>query len=239
MIIEFTKRKNFYDDLETELYGMDAVMTMCYNFTPVEIFDEHYILTSAKNLEGYLMDYKNNAKIKLYIENENKEIECTKIQLNNIVVFNSNTSNMYFSTQPDCYIDLLCDLLLIKFNSSKLNYIRINNNLNCDDLRYAEETIGLKYIWMDDKLELNTICKLAKILNVWTDKYINLPQIPLMIDIGIENNGTELLQTPIIGSPVYDNNNNFFGIISPNIDHENIVIIPLISIKKICDYVRL
>ena len=235
MIIKFIKQENFYDDLESELYGSTTIKTIYYNFTPIEINEQHYILTSSKNLEGYLMDYNNDVKIKLYIEDENnKNIMCIKLQLKNIVTFgskiNSNKSNN--CTEPDCYIDLLCNLLLIKFHSSKLNYIKINNDLNCiKDLKYEEEEINLKYIWKDENFESKKIYTLTKIYNIWNDKYINLPHIPLILNPLIPDNNLY----PITGSPVYDEYNNFLGMVS-YVNQNEIITIPLISIKKIYDY---
>jgi hypothetical protein len=207
-----------------------------YNFIPIDILNEKYVLTCSKNLEGYLIENKKNVKVKLYIGQPEKDIECVNIILNNIVVFGSDLIES--EIKPDCYIDLLSGLILIKFDSYKLNFIKITNNLNCDiDLRYSEEKINLKYIWTDKNLEQKHINKFTKILNVWSGKYINLPPIPLMIDtdkyIDSEHNQND--SKPITGSAVYDDNNNFLGIVS-YINQEEIIITPLISIKKIFDY---
>ena len=127
MIIEFNKKSNFYDDLASELYKINCSNTILYNFTPVEICGENYILTSSKNLEGYLMDYNKDVDIKIHIKNEINNIESINLKLSNIVVFgssqkyNDNIHQNKSQNQPDCYIDLFDNLLLIKFNSSKLN----------------------------------------------------------------------------------------------------------------------
>jgi hypothetical protein len=238
MIIEFNKKSNFYDDLASELYKINRSNIILYNFTPVEICGENYILTSSKNLEGYLMDYNKDVDIKIHIKNEINNIESIDLKLSNIVVFgssheqNDNIHQNKSPNQPDCYIDLFSNLLLIKFNSSKLNFINIDNNLNCDeDLKYNEEEIKLKYIWFDESFELKRIYKSTKILNVWNNKYINLPPIPLMIDIENTNDNT----LPITGSPVYDDNDKFLGIVS-YINNGEITSIPLICIKKMFDY---
>lgn len=236
MIIEFNKRSNFYDDLKKKLYNSEFEEIVRYNFIPIKIYGEKYILTSSKNLEGYLMDYNKDVKVKLYIKdnyinNDNdNNIECISLQLTNIVVFGAHQSNINENqTSPDCYIDLMCDLLLIKFNSSKLNYIKINNNLNSDeDIRYDEEIINLKYNWMDGNFEVKSMIKRCKIINMWNDKYINLPPIPLMLNV--ENNECK----PFTGSGVFDDCNNLLGMVA-YFDTDEIMIIPLISIKKICD----
>lgn len=245
MIIEFNKKRNLYDDISNKLYNTEFNKKICYNFTPIEIYEQKYILTSSKNLEGYLMDYNKDVKVKLYIKNKNNDIECINLQLTNIGVFGSEINQYETSNideiSYDCYIDSVCDLLLIKFNSSKLNYIKICNNLNCDnDVRYDEEIINLKYTWMNKNFEVKNMDKIGKIINVWNDKYINLPPIPLMINV--ENNESESRLSkskPITGSSVFDNDNendnNFLGIVS-YINPGEIIIIPLISIKKICDY---
>lgn len=234
MIIEFNKRSNFYDDLKKKLYNNEFEEIVRYNFIPIKIHGEKYILTSSKNLEGYLMDYNKDVKVKLYIKDNhsdnNNNIECISLQLTNIVVFGAHQSNINEKqTRPDCYIDLMCDLLIIKFNSSKLNYIKINNNLNCDeDIRYNEEIINLKYDWMDGNFEVKSMIKRCKIINMWNDKYINLPPIPLMLNV--ENNECK----PFTGSGVFDDCNNLLGMVA-YFDTDEIMIIPLISIKKICD----
>ena len=236
MLIEFNKKQNFYDDLKNKLYGTEFNDKLCYNFTPIEIYGVKYILTSSKNLEGYLMDYNKNVKIKLYIKINDNDCECICLKLSNIVVFGSEIEQQYINENqsssqscPDCYIDTINDLLLIKFNSSKLNYIKIYNNFNCDeDLRYDEENINLRYTWTDKHLNQQNINKTCKIINMWNYKYINLPPIPVMINI--ENNECK----PITGSQVFDNNDNFLGMVSYT-DTDKIQIIPLISIKKICD----
>jgi hypothetical protein len=239
MIIEFNKKKNFYDDLVNKLYECEFDKNICYNFVPVKICNEYYILTSSKNLDGYLIDYKDNIDIKLYItdneNNQNKSFIEYEIQLNNIVVFGTDSTR----NQTNCYIDTINNLLLIKFNSSKLNYIEIDNNLNCEnDLRFDSEKIKFKYVWTDENLNLRSIHRFSKIINIWKDKYINLPSIPYMIDFKEPENFESKSFTqlyPITGSTVYDSNDNFLGIVSYVNDTE-IIIIPLICIKKISDY---
>lgn len=230
MLIEFNKKQNFYDDLKNKLYDEEFKNIVRYNFTPIEICGEKYILTSSKNLEGYLMDYNKNVWIKLYIKNKNNVGECISLKLTNIVAFGAEIKCPDIEQDqncPDCYIDLINNLLLIKFNSSKLNYIKIYNNLNCDeDLRYDEEIINLRYTWTDKYLNIQNVNKTCKIINTWNDKYINLPPIPLMINI--ENSGCE----PIVGSPVFDDCDNFLGIVG-YVYPDEIIIIPLISIKKL------
>lgn len=236
MIIEFSKKNNFYDDLRNKLYDVEFKEKIYYNFIPIKIHGVNYLLTSSKNLEGYFMDYNKNVKVKLYIKNTNDDIECIKFKLSNIVVFgqdfNQHSNNNV--EQPDCYIDLHCDLLLIKFNSSKLDFIIIHDNLNYEkDLRHLEEIIDLKYIWMNKNFEIKNKNNIGKIINVWNDKYINLPPIPLMINI--ENTELESeLTKPITGSPVFDKNDNFLGMVT-YVNPEQITITPLISIKKMCD----
>ena len=243
MIIEFNKKRNFYDDLTHELYNSDITNTIYNNFIPIKLLDEYYILTSAKNLEGYLVDYRNGINVKLYIM-DNSDIECIELILNNVVIFGSKCL-----TDTNCYIDTINNLLLIKFNSSKLNYIQIDNNLNCENnLRFDTEKIKLKYIWTDENFNTHTLDKFSKIINTWNDKYINLPPIPYMIDI-IERNNSEsetetetesIIQTqiyPITGSGVYDSNNNFIGLTS-YVNPEQIIITPLVCIKKMQDYLR-
>jgi hypothetical protein len=243
MIIEFNKKSNFYDNLVSELYGCEINNTIYNNFIPIKLLDEYYILTSSKNLEGYLIDYRDGIKIKLYIEN-NDSIECEEIILTNIVIFGKNTRE----TVTNCYIDIFNNLLLIKFNSSKLNYIHIDDELSLDldldlDLRFDVEKIKLKYIWIDEKFNTHTLNKFSKIVNTWNDKYINLPPIPYMIDIiedinsQSEDKDIKNQTYPITGSGVYDSNNNFMGMVS-YLNSGQIIITPLVCIKKMKDYLR-
>jgi len=239
MIIEIVKQSNSYDNLTNKLYNKECPNTIIYNFIPVEINGEKYILTSSKNLEGYLMDYNKDVDIKIHIKNKFNNNECINLKLSNIVVFgssqeyNDDIQQNKSQNQPDCYIDLITNLLLIKLNSSKLNYYEIDNNINCDEaLKYNEEEIKLKYIWFDENFELRRIYKSTKILNVWNDKYINLPPIPLMKDV-INTDNNEL--SPITGSPVFDDDDNLLGIVS-YINKGEIISTPMICIKKMFDY---
>ena len=117
-------------------------------------------MTSSKNIDGYLIDYRDNIDVKLFISNGNEKVDCIKLTLNNIVVFGTDVSR----NQTNCYIDTINNLLLIKFNSSKLNYIPIDSDLSCEnDLRYDNEKIKLKYVWTDENLNLRTINKFSKI----------------------------------------------------------------------------
>ena len=255
MIIEFIKKQNFYDDLTKELYGCEINKTIYNNFIPIIINNEHFILTSSKNLEGYLIDYKDDINVKIYITNNvdvdedvdededededvdmDNNIECIELKLNNIVIF--GTSINY---QTNCYIDTINNLLLIKFNSSKLNYIQIDNNLDCEnDLRFDIEKIKLKYVWVDENFNERTLNKFSKIINTWEDKYINLPPIPYMIDVKKQENieCDSMSQTnPITGSAVYDFNDNLLGIVS-YVNIGEIIITPLICIKKMNDYLK-
>ena len=168
MIIEFNKKKNFYDYLTIKLYKSEISNTICNNFIPIIINEEHFILTSSKNLEGYLIDYRDNIGVKIYINNINEiGVECIDLILNNVVVFGSISIPIPLPN-TNCYIDTINNLLLIKFNSSKLNYIKINNNLDSNnDLRFDEEKIRLKYVWTDENLNQRTLNKFTKIINIW------------------------------------------------------------------------
>ena len=108
MLIEFIKKPNFYDDIETRLYGTEYNDKIIYNFIPVKILNEYYILTSLKNLEGYLMDYRENIEVNLYLNNENYIIN-----INSVISFQEIKYDP--SKQYDCYIDSICNLLLIRF----------------------------------------------------------------------------------------------------------------------------
>ena len=98
MLIEFIKKDNFYDNLEFDLFGNKLSKSIIYNFIPVKILEEYYILTCLKNLEGYLLDYKENINVKLYINDTVKFLK-----LNSIISFTEKNYNS--SLKYDCYID--------------------------------------------------------------------------------------------------------------------------------------
>jgi hypothetical protein len=243
MLIEFTKKKNFYDELEYKLYNNKKNQTIIYNFIPIKILQKNFILTSSKDLEGYLLDYKNNINVKLYIKNnenkdkdkdEDEDIEIIDLCLNNVISFEKNICyDENIVDGNNCFIDPICNLLLIQFNSSKLNYIEIDNNLNYnDDLRYNSEKVKLNYCWNNENLEQITYNKITDISNVWENKYVNLPSIPYIIDTIDINSDNSLI--PNTGSAVYEHN-KFIGMVS-YVNTYEIVITPLICIKKLSKY---
>ena len=224
MIIEFNKKTNFYDDLESKIYGSDTTTTIMYNFIPVKILDEYYILTSLKNLEGYLLDYKENITVKLYIGNLVKFLK-----INSVISFTEKNYNP--SEKYDCYIDSISNLILIKFKYVDLNYIEIDNQINPQiDLFMNQQDMLLTYIWTDNILKNHKITRNSKVKFVWENKYINLPEIPYILDIPNINKTLN----PLTGSAVF-NINNFIGMIS-YINETEIIITPLISIKKLAKY---
>lgn len=243
MIIEFRKINNFYDDLKNNLYGnisnsdyTDSTdiddstndIYISYNFIPIIINDKKYILTNTNDLEGYLYEYKKNIDVNIYI-NDGINIEKIEYRIKKLVIFGEN--NKIDMESSDAYIDFISDLIIIKFEHSKLNYINIFSdiNFNCD-LRPKLENIKLKYFWTNENLCLEQLTKSTKLLNVWMDDYINLPPVPKMIDLNNFAND----KIPISGSSVYDQNDNIIGIVS-HINRDGLVITPLISIKKIAN----
>ena len=226
MLIEFTKQSNIYDNLEKELYGSLADKTIIYNFIPVKILNKYYILTCLKNLEGYLMDYKENIKIKLYLENETKILN-----LKSIISFTEKNYNPL--KDYDCYIDVICNLVLIKFKYDNFNYIEIDNKL-C-----VEKDIGLKsdnkliyYCWTTNELKKKSYSKISTLKYIWEDKYINLPPIPYITDV--QNINSKL--SPVTGSGVFVLN-EFVGMVSYITNYE-IIITPIVCIKKLSKYLE-
>ena len=153
MLIEFIKKDNFYDYLEYELLGNKTSKSIIYNFIPVKILGEYYILTCLKNLEGYLLDYKENINVKLYI---NDTVQFLK--LNSIISFTEKNYNS--SLKYDCYIDSITNLILIRFKYDDFNYIEIDNYLNPEtDILKNQEDILLTYYWMTNQLKNFKITK--------------------------------------------------------------------------------
>ena len=53
MLIEFIKKPNFYDDIETRLYGTEYNDKIIYNFIPVKILNE-----KSKNERVHLLEFE-------------------------------------------------------------------------------------------------------------------------------------------------------------------------------------
>lgn len=242
MIIEFKKYKNFYDEFKNDIYKntINDDVFVRYNFVPIEIYGEKYIITNTHNLEGYFYDYNNDIPVNIYIGGGGDDLECIKHIIKNLVIFDNNLNKIYDENKnqcqdnifPDCYVDLIFNLVIIKFNSSKLNYIKISPDLDCEkDLRPKFENLRLKYIWVDGNMNQNQLIKSTRVINPWIDEYLNLPAVPKIIDLNHDINETN----PVSGSPVYDDRDNLIGIVS-YINEQEIIITPLICIKKIAEY---
>ena len=226
MLIEFIKKPNFYDDIETRLYGTEYNDKIIYNFIPVKILNEYYILTSLKNLEGYLMDYRENIEVNLYLNNENYIIN-----INSVISFQEIKYDP--SKQYDCYIDSICNLLLIRFKSNKLKYINIDNTLNIEkDICYHENLTKLTYRWTNNYLKEVSYSKKTIVKYTWDEKYVNLPPIPYLIDIPFING--KLL--PCSGSGVFEDD-ELIGMVS-YVNNFEILITPLICLKKLSKYLE-
>ena len=226
MIIEFNIKNNFYDDLENQFYGSNTNSCVMYNFIPVKILEEYYILTSLKNLECYLLEYKENITVKLYIGNI-----VSFLKINSVISFTEKNYNP--SEKYDCYIDSISNLILIKFKYDDLNYIEIDNKMNPeDDLFKNQQDILLTYIWTGNNLINNKITRKSKLRFVWENKYINLPEIPYILDIPNINKKLN----PHTGSGVF-NTDGFMGMVS-YINESEIIITPLVTIKKLAKYLE-
>ena len=225
MLIEFIIKKNFYDDLEEKLYKQKNLNSIVYNFIPIIINNNYFIITCLSKLESYLLDYREDVKVKLYLKDEIKNINLKKI-----ISFTEKNFNP--REQYDCYIDSICNLLLIRFKSDELNYICIDDNLNIDtDILLNEQNLNLNYKWTDEFLNDIIYNKNNELIKyIWEEKYINLPQIPFIIDNIIIKD--KLI--PKTGSGVFTNN-NLLGIVL-YINNLEIIIAPLICIKKLSNY---
>ena len=138
MLIEFEIKNNIYDEFNEKLYKINKNKVVIYNFIPVKMNNRFFILTCLENLEGFMMDYRNfNAKI--YFENK-----IQIIYINNVVSFtekNYNSNQLY-----DCYIDSICNILLIEFISDELDYINIDDNIDINsDIKFKYELTNLNY----------------------------------------------------------------------------------------------
>ena len=128
MLIEFIKKDNFYDNLEYNFFENKTSKSIIYNFIPVKILGEYYILTCLKNLEGYLLDYKENINVKLYINNSLKFLK-----LNSVISFTEKNYNSFLKQISKRYASycmiFLFQLINIRFKLIIIYYI-IRNFFN-------------------------------------------------------------------------------------------------------------
>lgn len=221
MLIEFNKLINFYDKLNNTILNNRII----YNFIPIKYYNDYFILTCLKNLEGYLIEYKNKIPINIYIENE--KISLT---LNSVIYFNNHNLNLL--NKYDCYIDSHTNLLLIRFYHKKLQYININSDIDMRKEIFENTNIfnKINYTWTDENLNIINYKHNTKLRFTWDSKFINLPPIPYLID-SIHD---EIL--PYTGSGIF-NDKQLVGMISYITNYE-IFITPLISIKRFLKYLE-
>lgn len=232
MLIEFKIKNNLYEKLENAFYGTEISNPIIYNFVPVKVFNEHWILTCSKNLEGYLIEYRENIRARLYFNNSS---QTKLLQINSII----STTDEHFnsSTKYDCYVDIMSGLILIRYDSDELIYNDIGSlDLNVhDDLDECSSIKQIKYVWTNNKLKEMSIIKTTELKFVWDEKYINLPQVPYLIDVTSIN--SELV--PISGCGIFQINQfdnvikltKLIGIVM-YASNEQIIITPLMSIKR-------
>ena len=229
MLIEFNKLANFYDNLNELINNDTFEKTIVYNFIPVKILNKYYVLTCLKDLESYLIEYKENIIVKLYINNF-----VNLLEINSVISFTDKDYNPLI--EYDCYIDCINNLVLIKFESEDLEYIEIDDCLNPEnDIMMLKNECFLTYNWYDDDLNSKTFLKNSNLEFIWRNKFINLPYIPYIIDSFNDEDETDKC-TPITGSAVY-NLEKFIGIVS-YVNDDEIIIIPLLIIKKLSNYLK-
>jgi hypothetical protein len=226
MLIQFNKKKNLYDELDERLYGNVQSFSVIYNFIPIEISKQKFILTSLKELEGYLVDYRNGIKVQIHLSENLVE----EVNIDSVISFTEKEFNV--NCLYDCYIDSICNLLLIRYDSKNLNYIIVDGEINIsNDLMFSNEFVKLNYQWFNQEFKLIDLNKDAEVELTWNKKFINLPEIPYIIDKSKNINNKNI---PITGSPVFSNK-KFIGMVS-YLSDEQIIITPLISIKKLSKY---
>lgn len=236
MLIKFILHNNLYQDLEQKLYNSHVSKSITYGFIPVKILNQFWILTCLNGLEGFLMEYRKNINITLYLEKE-----TINLCLNSIISFTEENFNPSYNY--DCYIDSMCNFILIRFNYANLNYINLDL-INFDNIDYSNHDIKsnnmdtnidiqtLMYSWTNYKLE-NTYWNKKTILKyVWDEKYLNFPPIPYIID----NKNINPKLNPITGAGLY-NKEELIGMVM-FVSEFNIIIAPTICIKKISHYLE-
>ena len=223
MLIEFNVKPNLYQNLLRDLYEIEIENKIIYNFIPIKFNDNYFILTSSIDLDGYLMDYRENILVKLYL-NDKKYF----ITLNSVISVNEQKFNN--KILYDCYIDNITNLLLIRFYSEKLEYIPIDLNININNnIIISSEVIDIKYNWTDSNLDNLNYSKKSKLELLWNNSSLNLHHVPILTDT--ININEKLI--PITGSSIISSD-NLVGIVS-YINNYKIIITPLISIKKFLD----
>lgn len=241
MLIEFNPISNIYSDLLENLYGIEPKDKVIYSFVPIKFLDNYFILTCSHELEGYLIDYRSEIKVKIFLEDKkdfiilNSVVSITECKFNDneykYESENEDNSNLFNPFNPfnsyDCFIDPISNLLLIKYKNEDLEYFSLNSDINIQtDLFEKNTQINIDYSWTSENLKKFMYNKNSFLDFYWENKYLNSPSIPYLVDN--KNINDELV--PNVGSSVL-NLNKLIGIVSL-ITSDNILITPIISIKR-------
>lgn len=243
MLLIFKHIKNIF------LNELDENIDEKYIFHGIPIkFKEYYlILTSLGNLDLSTIINENCDNISTKYEIDyivNNNINGT-INIHNVISMHKININTDIN-QYNCFYDEHLNLLFLKFQDMHIEYLEIPFQEINKLVDYSNMNLLVNINWISNKLTKKTLKYNIKNKYVIDDKFINLPPIPLIIlntndyvdlDAVIINQLDQLDQLPLTGSNVFDEKNNFIGMIN-NIDQTKIIIITLSLISRSLNYLE-
>jgi hypothetical protein len=200
------------------------------NAIPIVLNNEYFILINYANLNiSGLEFYDSSYKIEYLI---NEEIKG-EIIIKNVYSL-QEIYKRTISKEGDCFYDDHTNLLFIKFQDVRVEYIDITKFEfnNFDDIFDT----NINFNWIDSRLNKKKLeSKNNKI--IFENKFINLPNIPLIVSNTSKINFSDDYELPITGSLVMNYLDDIVGIVSYS-NEQNIVTIPILVIKRIFDYLN-
>ena len=225
MLIEISKKPNLYDDIYNSIYHDKNHFLLINNFIPVKFDNNHYIMSSSKDVESFLLEYRKNIDINLYYNNKRSYTKLKKI------ISFQEINYDFEKTDYDCYIDSHLDLLFIKYYDNELDYYNINFNSIDEILNINLLNINFNLKWIDYNLNSNCVNLNKNIEYKWLDNYfVNLPAIPIFTI-----NSKDLIVTT--GGIITTNDNILLGMVNFT-NEDKIYITPILSIYRSLRYLK-
>lgn len=223
---------HIYDNIRKSInikYGYETSdnSDILVNAIPIKFYGEHYILINYANIEISGLELNNKSYCIEYIVDEEINGEIT---INNVYCVHEIYSKI-IPKEGDCYYDEHLNIMFIKFQDIRIEYIDINNS----DLElYNINNNNINFIWLDNSLKKNIYStKISEIF--FENKFISLPKVPLILS-NIQQNELNV-ELPMTGTKVVDDKNNFIGMVSYS-NSKNIVIIPVVVLFRFFDYIN-
>lgn len=229
-----------YDNIQhsiKEVYDIDTSYNenIIMNAVPIKYNDEYYIFANLAKLEISALSLTNSSYGIEYIVNEELRGNIT---INKVASVHEINSKVY-SYDGDCFYDEHLNIMFIKFQDIRIEYIEITFNSFTFDNLYKLNEINIKFEWLNNLLEIKTIHSYKNKL-IFHNEFIDLPHIPIIssesksID---ELCDSDLINYPCTGATVFSDTGNFIGIVSYS-DKDAIITMPLILIKRTLKYLN-